>query len=157
MPVRLASSAQRYTRRGAVRRRDRLHVVCSLPRLPQYCLCLSAVARARSNSGSSTNITTWIALMRFGSASITTRWGWKPRKEIARRLGTHRCRLVSLPHKDINECPGGRMTQDEVFRCLETAAYLIPMNFALRRSFCRTPSTHSSVATRACLSVRGRA
>ncbi|CVA06743.1 toprim domain-containing protein [Serratia marcescens] len=52
--------------------------------------------------------------------------GMEAAKEIARRLGTHRCRLVSLPHKDINECLVAGMTQDEVFRCLETAAYFDP-------------------------------
>lgn len=52
--------------------------------------------------------------------------GLEAAKEIANRLGTHRCRLVSLPYKDINECLTSGVTQDEIYRCLETAAYFDP-------------------------------
>lgn len=44
-------------------------------------------------------------------------------KEIASRLGEHRCRMLKLPKKDINECLQAGMTEDELFRYIETAAY----------------------------------
>lgn len=52
--------------------------------------------------------------------------GLEAAKEIARRLGTHRCRLVTLPHKDVNESLCAGVTGDEIFQCLETAAYFDP-------------------------------
>ncbi|TYL43922.1 toprim domain-containing protein [Dickeya sp. ws52] len=52
--------------------------------------------------------------------------GLEAAKEIARRLGEHRCRLVELPHKDINECLQSGMTSDEVIGVLERAKYFDP-------------------------------
>lgn len=52
--------------------------------------------------------------------------GREAAKEIARRLGEHRCRLVELPHKDINECMMAGMDSDAVFECIERAKYFDP-------------------------------
>lgn len=52
--------------------------------------------------------------------------GREAAKEIARRLGEHRCRLVELPHKDINECLEAGMDADQVFECLERAKFFDP-------------------------------
>lgn len=52
--------------------------------------------------------------------------GREAAKEIARRLGEHRCRLVELPHKDINECVMAGMDFETVFECLERAKYFDP-------------------------------
>lgn len=56
-------------------------------------------------------------------------------KEIASRLGEHRCRLVNLPHKDINECLQAGMTADEVIDVLERAAYFDPEELYSAREF----------------------
>ncbi|MBE8596829.1 toprim domain-containing protein [Xenorhabdus sp. BG5] len=61
--------------------------------------------------------------------------GQEAAKEIANRLGAHRCRLVKLPHKDINECLQAGMTQDEVVCCLETAAFFDPEELYSAREF----------------------
>lgn len=42
-------------------------------------------------------------------------------KEIIRRLGAERCRLVSLPHKDANECLKQGFTAEDFHRCLRAA------------------------------------
>lgn len=52
--------------------------------------------------------------------------GFEAAREIARRLGEHRCRLVELPHKDINECLQAGMGVDDVFQCMERAKYFDP-------------------------------
>ena len=56
-------------------------------------------------------------------------------KEIANRLGEHRCRLVNLPHKDINECLQAGMTSDQVIDVLERAAYFDPEELYSAREF----------------------
>ncbi|MCC8378658.1 toprim domain-containing protein [Xenorhabdus sp. PB30.3] len=61
--------------------------------------------------------------------------GHEAAKEIANRLGEHRCRLVKLPHKDINECLQAGMTQDEIVRCLETAAFFDPEELCSAREY----------------------
>ncbi|QII37492.1 AAA family ATPase [Rouxiella badensis] len=52
--------------------------------------------------------------------------GLEAAKEIARRLGIHRCRLVTLPHKDVNESLCAGVSGEDIFACLETAAYFDP-------------------------------
>lgn len=47
-------------------------------------------------------------------------------QEIARRLGAHRCRIVTLPYKDANECLMKGVTQDQIFECLKQAESLDP-------------------------------
>lgn len=46
--------------------------------------------------------------------------------EIAERLGHHRCRLVELPYKDINECLMKGVTVEEFTTCLRNSKYLNP-------------------------------
>ena len=74
----------------------------------------------------STNITTLTASRKSGSASITTMLAGEAAKEIARRLGEHRCRLVELPHKDINDCLMAEVSEDDIWHCLETAKFFDP-------------------------------
>lgn len=52
--------------------------------------------------------------------------GREAAKEIARRLGEHRCRMVELPHKDINECLMAGMSEDDIWQCLGTAKFFDP-------------------------------
>ena len=47
-------------------------------------------------------------------------------QEIVRRLGAHRCRIVTLPYKDANECLMNGVTQDQIFECLKQAESLDP-------------------------------
>ncbi|MDC9604937.1 toprim domain-containing protein [Xenorhabdus griffiniae] len=61
--------------------------------------------------------------------------GREAAKEIANRLGEYRCRLVKLPYKDINACLQAGMTQDDVVRCLETAAFFDPEELCSAREF----------------------
>jgi twinkle protein len=48
---------------------------------------------------------------------------------LIKRLGRHRCRLVKLPHKDINECLMQGITTEQVLNCLRQSAYLSPEEF----------------------------
>jgi len=41
--------------------------------------------------------------------------------DICKRLGLHRCYIVSLPKKDVNECLVAGVTKEEMERCLHTA------------------------------------
>lgn len=61
--------------------------------------------------------------------------GREAAKEIASRLGEYRCRLMKLPRKDINECLQSGMTEDELFQCIETAAYCDPEELYSAREF----------------------
>lgn len=56
-------------------------------------------------------------------------------KEIASRLGEHRCRLVKLPHKDINECLQAGISSDEIIGLLEKAEYFDPEELYSAREF----------------------
>lgn len=47
-------------------------------------------------------------------------------EEIVSRLGAHRCRIVTLPHKDANECLMQGVTGEEIARCFATAETLDP-------------------------------
>lgn len=46
--------------------------------------------------------------------------------DIANRLGIHRCKLVTLPKKDTNECLTSGVGKEEVFTCLQDAATFDP-------------------------------
>ncbi|EKT56423.1 hypothetical protein OO7_10807 [Providencia sneebia DSM 19967] len=61
--------------------------------------------------------------------------GREAAKEIANRLGEYRCRLVSLPKKDINECLQAGITQEEIIKYLETATYFDPDELCSAREF----------------------
>lgn len=39
--------------------------------------------------------------------------------DISKRLGLHRCYMVSLPYKDVNECLIKGMTREEIEKCLQ--------------------------------------
>lgn len=56
-------------------------------------------------------------------------------KEIATRLGEHRCRLVKLPHKDINECLMAGISSDDVVGYLERASFFDPEELYSAREF----------------------
>ncbi|WP_395765721.1 toprim domain-containing protein [Proteus mirabilis] len=61
--------------------------------------------------------------------------GKEAAKEIAKRLGEYRCRLVSLPKKDINECLQAGIPQEEIIKYLETATYFDPDELCSAREF----------------------
>lgn len=61
--------------------------------------------------------------------------GREAAKEIASRLGEHRCRMVNLPHKDINECLQAGVSEKDIMTCLETAAYFDPEELFCAREF----------------------
>ncbi|MFC3189767.1 toprim domain-containing protein [Pseudocitrobacter faecalis] len=61
--------------------------------------------------------------------------GREAAREIASRLGEHRCRLVTLPHKDINECLQAGMTEDEIWQHIGTASYFDPEELYSAREF----------------------
>lgn len=52
--------------------------------------------------------------------------GREAAKEIASRLGEHRCRVVTLPHKDVNECLQAGLSDEVVFECVQNAAFFDP-------------------------------
>ncbi|KAA5935352.1 AAA family ATPase [Pantoea sp. Bo_2] len=52
--------------------------------------------------------------------------GREAARDIARRLGEHRCRLVELPYKDINECLTKGVSDDDIFGYLERSTYFDP-------------------------------
>lgn len=47
-------------------------------------------------------------------------------KDIAHRLGLHRCKVVVLPHKDANECLTAGIQKEEVIRCFQEAVTFDP-------------------------------
>lgn len=59
----------------------------------------------------------------------------KAAREIASRLGEHRCRLVTLPYKDINECLMNGVTEDEIWQYIGTASYFDPEELYSAREF----------------------
>lgn len=61
--------------------------------------------------------------------------GREAAKEIASRLGEHRCRLVTLPHKDINDCLMAGVSEDEIWQCLASATYFDPDELYSAREF----------------------
>ena len=56
-------------------------------------------------------------------------------REIATRLGEHRCRLVKLPHKDINECLMAGVSSDDIVGYLERASFFDPEELYSAREF----------------------
>ena len=61
--------------------------------------------------------------------------GQQAAKEIASRLGEHRCRMVTLPHKDINECLMAGVPEDDIWNCLAQASYFDPEELYSAREF----------------------
>ncbi|HHT9145513.1 MAG TPA: bifunctional DNA primase/helicase [Candidatus Wunengus sp. YC61] len=52
--------------------------------------------------------------------------GIKAAKDIAAKIGTWKCRLVELPHKDANECLIKKVTKEEMLGCVFSAVELQP-------------------------------
>ncbi len=46
--------------------------------------------------------------------------------ELSSRLGRHRCRVVTLPYKDANECLQRGVTVNEINRCFQEAKFIEP-------------------------------
>lgn len=66
----------------------------------------------------------WDWLARFESIYISTDMdepGRKAATEICKRLGLHRCKIVSLTCKDANDCLVGGVTRDEMLKFLADA------------------------------------
>lgn len=61
--------------------------------------------------------------------------GQEAAKEIASRLGEHRCRMVKLPRKDINECLMDGVPEDDIWNCLAQASYFDPEELYSAREF----------------------
>ncbi|HCU2310605.1 TPA: toprim domain-containing protein [Klebsiella aerogenes] len=61
--------------------------------------------------------------------------GQEAAREIASRLGEHRCRMVKLPRKDINECLMEGIAEDVIWQCLEGAAFFDPEELYSAREF----------------------
>lgn len=61
--------------------------------------------------------------------------GQEAAKEIANRLGEHRCRMVKLPRKDINECLMDGVPEDDIWNCLAQASYFDPEELYSAREF----------------------
>lgn len=47
-------------------------------------------------------------------------------KDIAHRLGLHRCKVVTLPRKDANECLTADIPKEDIFRCFQEAGTFDP-------------------------------
>lgn len=47
-------------------------------------------------------------------------------KDIAHRLGLHRCKVVTLPRKDTNDCLTAGISKEEIIRCFQEAGTLDP-------------------------------
>ena len=56
-------------------------------------------------------------------------------KDIAHRLGLHRCKLVALPEKDANECLIAGITKEEIDSCFEDASNFDPEELKPARSY----------------------
>ncbi|WP_193115025.1 toprim domain-containing protein [Escherichia coli] len=61
--------------------------------------------------------------------------GREATREIATRLGEHRCRMVKLPRKDINECLTDGISEDEIWNCIGSAEYFDPEELYSAREF----------------------
>ena len=61
--------------------------------------------------------------------------GQEGAREIAQRLGRHRCRLVELPMKDANECLTNGMTAEDIHFFIENAKNLDPSELKDPKAF----------------------
>lgn len=52
--------------------------------------------------------------------------GQKAAKIFAERLGLHRCKIVTLPYKDANECLQNNISAEEIQKCFKNAASFDP-------------------------------
>jgi twinkle protein len=66
----------------------------------------------------------WEWLSRFERINVSTDMdeaGRAAALDICKRLGLHRCFIVTLPHKDANKCLTSDMTREEMLKCLASA------------------------------------
>lgn len=56
-------------------------------------------------------------------------------EEVISRLGAHRCKVVRLPHKDINECLQKDVPAEAIRKCIEAAESLDPFELKTPSSF----------------------
>ena len=56
-------------------------------------------------------------------------------EEISKRLGAERCKLVTLPRKDLNQCLVDGISKQEIDRCFQTAKALDPMELKTAADF----------------------
>jgi twinkle protein len=89
------------------------------------CLFRLAAEGVPNSSGLNTSITTSIA-SEIWLCLDNDDVGREAAKEIARRLGEHRCRMVELPHKDINDCLMNGMDSDSILEYMERAKFFDP-------------------------------
>lgn len=61
--------------------------------------------------------------------------GHEAEREIAKRLGLHRCKIVRFPFKDANECAQNNVTQEEMLECIENAKTLDPIELTRPLSY----------------------
>ncbi|MBF0339688.1 MAG: AAA family ATPase [Magnetococcales bacterium] len=55
--------------------------------------------------------------------------------ELIDRLGRHRCRVVTLPHKDINDCRMRGVTREQIAECFRSAVTVDPGELRNARDF----------------------
>jgi len=71
----------------------------------------------------------WEALARFETINIcmdNDAAGHEAVEESINRLGIHRCRIVTLPRKDANQCLQDEITREEIALCFKDAKYIEP-------------------------------
>ena len=56
-------------------------------------------------------------------------------EELIERLGCHRCRIVTLPYKDANECLEKGISREEIQKCFDEARTLDPEELKPARSY----------------------
>ncbi|MFK7824434.1 MAG: toprim domain-containing protein, partial [Oligoflexales bacterium] len=50
--------------------------------------------------------------------------GKQGRVELAKKLGTHRCKIIQLPHKDLNACLMNGVSYDVIIHCIQKSLLL---------------------------------
>ena len=71
----------------------------------------------------------WAALERFETIYLcmdTDSAGEEATKELIKRLGAHRCKIVKLPRKDANKCLQDGITKEQIDVCFRNAKMLDP-------------------------------
>jgi twinkle protein len=71
----------------------------------------------------------WEHLSRFETINLcldNDKAGHEAVDELINRLGVHRCRIVTLPRKDANQCLQDGITREEIARCFLDAKYIEP-------------------------------
>lgn len=71
----------------------------------------------------------WEYLARFETINLcldNDKAGQAAVEELVNRLGVHRCRIVTLPRKDANQCLQEGISREEITRCFQDAKHLEP-------------------------------